>query len=370
MKKSYFILAAVAATFAACSQNDVVTEITENEVPIGFSNVYIDNVTRAINTGAYTTANFETLGNTFGVYGYKTTATQTNYQVFNDVKVEFQTASGSLYDSPNDWVYSPLKYWDKTATSYAFFAYAPHQGDFTGTVAMASASSNGFSITGFKQATSQTDMVDLMTDLTNQANVTSSSASKPLGENDVEFTFGHILSNINVQMAVSEALKSDETDNPVTVNSVTIGAIKMDGEYSYNTSAYSWTLTDPQVTTATTFSATLSGTSPDTYVFASKALKANTVEFTDVPALTDLLFVPQTVDAGYAITVQYKIGDEVFDKTILLSEFKNASNAGLATWQPGYKYTYQIIIGPTPILFDVKTVTDWEDGGTFAFTID
>lgn len=363
MKKSYLILAVVAASFAACSQNDVVTEITETDVLIGFSGTYVDNATRAISTGAYTAANFETLGNTFGVFGYKNTATQTDAQVFNDTEVEYQSGLQTSvgYEATTDWAYSPLKYWDKTATSYNFYAYAPHQSDFTGTVALSGNSANSFSISGFQQATTKADMIDLMTDLTTKASVTTG-----IGTNDVSFTFGHILSNINVKMAVSDALKSDNANNPVTVVSISLGTIKMDGDYAYSSSAYAWTLA------STPHTATFSGTQTSGNVFASDVLTGTTTGYTDVPGLTDLLFVPQAVDAAYAFNVQFKIANEIFDKTILLSEFKNVTDntTGLATWQPGYKYTYQIVIGPTPILFDVQTVSDWADGGTFAFTIE
>ena len=336
----------------------------------------MDNSTRAITKGAYTSSNFETVGNTFGVFALKTTSTQIDYPIFGgttaapaDVEVEYQSgltaAPDGIYEATTDWAYSPLRYWDKTATFYNFYAYAPHQSDFTGTVTLNSSTGdydNAFSISGFQQATSHDDMIDLMTDLTTQKEVTNSTTKK-IGENDVEFTFGHILSNINVKMAVSPALKADNTNNPVTVVSISLGAIKMDGSYAYTSGAYGWTLAGSSTTH------TFEGTQTSGNVFASDALTSTAVGYTDVPDMTDLLFVPQAVDAAYKFTIQYKIGNETFDKEILLSDFKDSSDAGLAPWQPGYKYTYQIVIGPTPILFDVKTVSGWADGGTYSFTI-
>ena len=379
MKKSLYILAA-AAIVAGCSSNDLRNDIVQEEVPIGFTKVYIEKGTKAITTGAYTTANFETVGNTFGVFAFKQTATQTDYSIFGvegegddavikDVEVEYKNGlSTDLYENAKDWAYSPLKYWDKTATEYNFFAYAPHQSDFTGTAALEGSTSDGFSfsITGFKQATTQSSMIDLMTDMTSQKSVTNSTTKK-IGENDVAFTFGHILSNINVEMAVSAALKADKTNNPVTVVSVSLGAIKMDGSYAYSTSSSAWTLASTPTT------ASFAGTQTSGNVFASDALNkvdatAENGGFTAVPAMTDLLFVPQSVDDDYAITIQYKIGVEVFDKTIKLSEFKNGDNS-LATWASGYKYTYRIVIGPNPILFDIAAVSDWGNGGVFTYTI-
>ena len=354
MKKSFLLLIA-AALLAACSSNEMAVELKEK--PIGFSRVYIDKSTKAIRKGPYTTDNFEYVGNTFGVFGYKTTATQTNAKVFNDVKVEYQTGLSAPF-AATDWAYSPLVYWDKTATQYSFFAYAPHSGDFTGTVALGGNDATTFSITGFKQATTVANQIDLMTDLTNQNNVTAN-----IGNNDVKFTFGHILSNINVTMAVSAALKADETDNPVSVETVTLGTITMDGSYAYDSgaSAYKWTLSTSSPTTQL-FSATQSSGN----VFASKALTATPAA---VPGLTGMLMIPQAVNANYEIYVKYKINTEVFERTIKLSDFKK-SGTSLGTWDPGYKYTYNIVIGPTPILFDMDTVADWGDGGTYTYTIE
>ena len=356
MKKSFLLLIA-AALLAACSSNEMAVELKEK--PIGFSRVYIDKSTKAIKTGPYTTANFETVGNTFGVIGYKTTATQANAKVFNDVKVEYKdNLTASYYDGTEDWAYSPLVYWDKTATQYSFFAYAPHSGDFTGTVALGSNDATTFSITGFKQATTVANQIDLMTDLTNQNNVTAN-----IGTNDVKFTFGHILSNINVTMAVSSALKADETDNPVSVVEVTLGTIKMDGSYAYNTDStkYKWALAEPSTTKI--FSATQSSGN----VFASEAL---TTSAANVPGLTGMLMIPQKDVGTYQIYVKYKIKDEVFERTIALSAFKKDVTKILAAWEPGYQYTYNIVIGPTPILFDMNTVSDWGNGGVYTYTIE
>jgi len=358
MKKSFLIAAASAIILAGCSESDTFKPI--EEVPIGFTKVHIENVTKAITPGAYTTANFETEGNTFGVFGYKKTTSQPNALLFNNQKVEYKSGlSTDLYEAAKDWAYTPLKYWDKSANEYNFYAYAPHDGDFTGTVALSSNSENSFSITGFEQANTKSAMIDLMTDLTHNKAV----VGTDIGKNDVAFTFGHILSNINLVMAVSQSLKADETDNPVRVESVKIGTIKLDGDYTYATNAYSWTLKTGSRT------AEFNAAQTEGNVFASTALKASNVEFTNVPDLTDLLFVPQTVDAGYKITIKYFIGNEQFDKEILLSEFKNGNNT-LATWAPGNKYTYQLIIGPNPILFDITGVSDWANGGTYTYTIE
>ena len=370
MKKSLYILAA-AAIVAGCASNDLRNDVVKDS-PIGFTKVYVEK-----NTRAYTDVNsLEQPNNTFGVFGYKTVGTGSSAvesKVFGErdgetagVKVTFGT----------DWTYSPLRYWDKVADHYDFYAYAPHKDQFTATsVTLASNDGTTFAINKFRQTTSQSTMVDLLTDLTSKVNYTSK-------ENDVQFAFSHILSNINIRMAVGADLKGDEANNPVTVTSVSVGAIKMDGSYAYS-SGYKWTLDDPQVTAATTFNATEVSTG---IVFASGSLKAISADKTGggsldaalvdvnasaVKGLTDLLFIPQTVIDDYVINVTYKIQNEVFSKTIKLNEFKKSTDSSVSStiWEPGKRYTYVLIIGPTPILFDVASVGDWADGGTYTYTI-
>lgn len=374
MKKSYLMIAA-AALLVSCYQNDKLTEDSAPQL-IGFSKVYIEKGTKAFQTGAYDMTNFETEGNTFAVFGYKK-ASNVESKVFGERTGEEQ---GVVVTFGTDWSYTPLRYWDKAASNYYFYAYAPSSDKFTGTVALDSNSSEAFSITGFKQSTSQPAMIDLMTDLTSRANVTSST-NKAIGENDVEFTFKHILSNINVLMAVSADLKADSAKNPVIVDSVEIGSIKMDGSYAFS-SGYKWTLADNS--TKQTFEAELNS---NNVVFNSNQLKAHAAAITgggtlpagsvgldSVPQLTDLLFVPQALTANeYVIKVKYHIANEVFHKTISLSSFTKKvedTDTTLDTWEPGYKYNYVLIIGPTPIYFDVTGITDWADGGTYTYTID
>lgn len=399
MKKSVFIIAATALV-VGCAQTDSFRDVNDQESLIAFSKTYIEKGTKAFQYGAYDMSNFETAGNTFAVFGYKTVSSTTT-KVFGERTGETQ---GVVVTFGTDWSYSPLRYWDKTASTYDFYAYAPSSDKFTGTVALASNSSKAFSITGFEQSNSQSTMIDLMTDLTSKNGV-SQSTTKKIGENDVEFVFNHILSNINIKMAISADLKSDETDNPVSVQSISIGAIKLDGTYDDpddddsdndgNDAPYAWTIKNGSRTHSFLATEKSSGT-----VFAAGDLKAATNEkiggaklvdpndytngdqdeqyiadlaakvgLTSVNGLTNLLFIPQTVENDYVITINYKINDEPFEYTIKLTDFKNSSEASLSSWVSGYLYNYVLIIGPTPILFDVSDISEWTSGGTYEYII-
>ena len=131
--KKYFILAAAALSFAACSSDDALTEPkvaqeTAGEVPVAFDAYVPRATTRA---GAYGETNSETAlhGKNFGVFGYYTD--NNDYDQFAipnfmyNQKVTYTTA----------WTYEPIKYWpneygsDAESDDYdkvTFFAYAPY----------------------------------------------------------------------------------------------------------------------------------------------------------------------------------------------------------------------------------------------------
>ena len=78
MKKSYFLMAAAAMMFAACSQSDVLNEVQvqEEAQAIGFS-TYSGKVTRAENNSNSTiTSDLYSHHDDFKVWGYKNTYTE------------------------------------------------------------------------------------------------------------------------------------------------------------------------------------------------------------------------------------------------------------------------------------------------------
>lgn len=377
MKKQLLFLAAVAA-LAACSKTDNFKETAE--APIDFSDVYIEKATKAPFTDV------ESLkASSFGVFGSKTKQDNTVDKVFGKSTAEQNGgAQVSWNTTSSKWTYSPIRYWDKGASSYHFYAYAPYNSVTTGenrllgSVTWSETTANSFKIEGFKQNTTVANMVDILTDLENQANNTSK-------QNTVNFSFKHILSNINFLMAVSPDLKADENDNPVSVNSITVGAVKMDGSYAYVTDAYKWTLAASPTTH------TFQATQENSKVFAQRVLKAmknttgNTLSEeqisstpTAVPGLENLLFVPQalptTTGTEYVVEIEYMIGTETSNRTIKLNEFfkldNNDQKVYASAWESGVKYNYILVIGPTPIEFDVTTISDWAQTDTYEYVIE
>ena len=112
MKKSYLMIAAAAALFAACSDNDTFKEVN-GDVEIGFSSQFAEKTTRAeINADWLVARTSE-----FGVYGYKDNASSA---LFSNEKV-YYPESGALI-----WKHDVIRFWDKAAKdAYDFYAYAP-----------------------------------------------------------------------------------------------------------------------------------------------------------------------------------------------------------------------------------------------------
>lgn len=128
---------AVAATlFVACAGNDTFKEVEIQDVAIGFSSQAVNKVTRA----EITLGQLKTVGQAFGVYGFKGVAgTEGTTNLFTNEKVTYQNVSTG-YD---DWRHPTVRFWDKSASNYNFYAYAPY-----GAYNVTWDNSKGFSFTG------------------------------------------------------------------------------------------------------------------------------------------------------------------------------------------------------------------------------
>lgn len=366
MKTRYLLGGLIALALGACSESAVRTEIEEEETVLGFQAGFVDHSTKAV----YTTESLLNSTASMGVIGYKTTPSVTDFLVFDKQQV---TNNGS-----GVWSYTPQKYWDKMATSYSFYAYVPHS--ISQYVSMAENKADAFKITGFTQNASVSSQTDILTDLTTRNSVKGTAIGQK-----VEFTFHHILANVNFRMAVSSELKSD-TENPVRVVSVKLGngssaeGIVITGDYSVSNGTGVWTI--PSSKSSSEFNATQNnGAVFDSNELCSVVDANGKTQSAPVPGLTELLMIPQTFpvkptdgseDKSYRLTVVYTIGTgeniQEYTKTIPLSDFLNGKDPA-TSWGTDCMYNYILVIGPTPIQFNAADVAGWKDGGTFVYTI-
>ncbi len=221
MKKS-FLLLATAALFAACASDSVRENIAEDQVEIGFS-TYIQKpvASKADNSTAETLNNLEAYHQNFVVNGFKTVA-NAETQVFTDQLVTYNSA-----DDKKVWEYSPVSYWDKSASKYSFYAAAPQTASwgfdedgkyYTISGFVASGKSLALATLDAPNAAAVFGAEDLMiaTDIDNHTTFTTEA---------VNFTFNHILSRFNI------AISTSITDGTVTLKSLTVNGIANTGSF-------------------------------------------------------------------------------------------------------------------------------------------
>ena len=237
MKKSYLMIAAAAALFAACSDNDTFREITNTEGPeISFS-TYAQKATRAENSDSTYTLNLSDHHLSFKVWGFKNTSTDL---VFDGDSVKYANSQ---------WSYINKRYWDKAATTYEFYAFAPHTAPFTfkGVSGIDTQKNGYFTITSAynkagenvspKNSTdpvvvwkdyAETD-VDLMIADTCRL---SGSALKTAQNGQVTLNFIHILSRLNITVKTVPGFDPDEAeDDSIKVSKITISNMSHAGTF-------------------------------------------------------------------------------------------------------------------------------------------
>ena len=260
MKKSYLMIAAAAALFAACSDNDTFKEINNTEGPaINFS-TYAQKATRAENSDENYTLNLEDHHLSFKVWGYKnTTATP----VFDGEEVGYTNSA---------WGYTNTRYWDKAATHYYYYACAPYDANtpfvfngFTPAPANATAEQIATSISSqnagyFTITSSYNKAGDNISPKNSTTAQTSWKGAKTSGTENattdvdlmiadvchltgaqltwgiVQLNFIHILSRLNVTLKYSDDFATANTNNDIiTVNNITIGHMKNAGTFDEST---------------------------------------------------------------------------------------------------------------------------------------
>lgn len=240
MKKSYLTLAAMAMIMASCSNEVLIdNEDGQTDVAIGFS-TFSDKATKGdvdVNT------NLEYYHGTFAVYGTKkSTVDNAISNVFDATKITYQNGA----TTPNDWTYSPYRYWDKQA-NYNFIAVAPNatvvKYTKAATAEVGDAANDfvtvdgGYTLKGQNlQATATTaEIVKGFTGIApgTDTDIMVSVKNAQVGASHdavVNLLFHHILAKLNVTVAKAKVLD----DAVVKVDCIEIAGLDNKGNYSEN----------------------------------------------------------------------------------------------------------------------------------------
>lgn len=377
MKKSYLMLVASAAIFAACSETEKIQENLQDNEPaaIGFTS-YAEKATRG-NTNIAT--NLEFYHNTFAVYG-----TKQNKNDNTDIQYVFggkATAAGAqdgvtcTYQTTEDnvlkdWKYDNPRFWDKQA-DYDFIAYSPVSANnpirYYYNAADAQVGDNGnwfkttaaYTLTGTNlQATATQAEIIKGFNGTGDLDLMISASNPQDGNNHDNFVnlqFRHILSKLNVKIGQAEALHNSD---------VTIKEVKLTGfndQGTYDQSVYDNTA-DPKVSGWT------AGVDDNTYalhytgnqVLDKGQYVAAVFQAGDPYFFIESLVMPQTIaDDDVELTIKYNIKSGTYseDYTYNLDLYDLAA---LRKFYDGYNYYLNITIEPDVIKFDA-TATLWDN---------
>ena len=351
MKKLFFFAAIASVAFASCVKNDPAPSVTEQQ-EIAFVAPVVGPQTKVYGEIGATYNTDES----FDVWCVHNTADITEWggtAYFSNIPATYNAGLGG-------WTLSPKYYWPATG-KLSFVALSP---SLTNTTAYDHA--NGFQITAaWSQGANQDAIVDLMyseptfncekSSFVNVVNNDDDDDSGNYKYNGVDINFKHALSYIlfNVKTTADYSATTKFKLNTITLSGV------------YTTGTFNQKALDPW--TEDTAGAT------GTYVAYTNL---SGLEFDDTPAVhaaaaagKEIILLPQELTAGQQkITVNYQISTDNGTTWINQVQEVDLKNATVPAWEMGKKYTYNLSIGMTEIIFD-PAVTYWDEvaGGDITF---
>lgn len=381
MNKYLFIIA-TAAIVASCAGNDTFKkDIQNNTDAISFTS-YTDKQTRATeNSDAQNKWDFFNHHETFQVWGYKNTS---ETAVFDGDVVT--VASDGAATPTYTYTYSPLRFWDKAATTYEYYAAAP-----SGTDGGWTFNPNGLVAANITAESGQnkgyftTSSILTPANLSTSSNLVYTTSFKGSGDIDkliaekstvpyanfkskVNLLFIHILSRLNVTIKADENLvapASDVNKQKIVMTSLEVKNLNAFGKFSEATAP---------VATGTIARWSEQGT-PRDYTAV-----ANTELTKDAQWVLQSLVIPQ--DAAYeAVALDGKAHDAIAavlyadvdeynaaKKTSLTASEFDALTDAAKTKTPGASSVAAVSTSSKPYLVLTYTIQQTHDGTGTAIT--
>lgn len=368
--KKYIALAAVAAMMASCADNTVKTEIQDDIVEIGFANSFVDNATKADITMDWMKTVNATNGK-FGVFGYKGTTS-----IFSNEKVTYEDRPTNHGKTP-DWFHPTVRYWDKSATNYSFYAYAPYM---TSGVSESNGVITFSNLSIFKEISATgVDDICLATPVQNIGYKDCLDASSTL-DGHVTFTFNHILAKIAFKFKtnIPEINTSDKTGATITVTKVEL-ATPVGTDASWSQTNNSGIAGTTSYTTYTANSTTTDGVTTYNYNLTQYDNATGAALTSEASTLTngkEYAVVPvNATKTSHAINVKvtYNIeyGDGVKETGCVAT---GAIKDGAATpsdiaFASNTLYNVTVTVGPATIEFDVDKVESYTENNAANVTV-
>ena len=354
MKKSQLILAAALVALAACSKENVVSNVNLESNEIGFTAV-ARMATKANN--AIITGTTYATDNTFKVWGWQSPAG--DYSEFaEDAASNFMSNliiswTGGYDNRAEAWRNADNYYYWPFTGKISFLAVHPS------TVAP---STTGWDATSDKPKASFADYTISSANKTVDLMLANNDGSRR--SDALPMVFNHALSQIQFRARTNEDYSHDVT---FTLNSVTLNNIDLSGDLAYANSAFTWSdnaaQTEDWAYYATAQEVTYAATDANAALYGDANVMIPQAANADDPATADVL-------EGTTITIGYTMeqtGSAPITGTVTVAapwtkvkegatEYNPAE--AIAAWEPGKKYNYTLNFKLNEILFD-PTVTDW-----------
>lgn len=372
------MLAAAALMFAACAQFDTVNEVPESEPQaIGFD-TYAQLPTRATeNSDRDYSTDLQTHHTTFKVWASKQLEDNSYVAVYpktNPGEVSYTTV----------WAADPLKYWDKSAKNYQFYAAAPYAINWAYNESVLDDGSTGYITltSGYSLAGTTNDNIASKTNSLTNTWLGSSGADKDLmiaaackvekatynvdDPDAVGLNFIHILSKLNIAVKTTE-------DNVVLKALNVCGLNNTSASFNENTDIDGDTDFDNDDMTALQSGshkrwATATGSYTlglgDELALTKDASAVYTHEYLVMPQLQTRqddcngLGTEPAHDAY--IYIEYTLGGELYKTYYGLAEAFAIAKGSTLPFNEGWQNTLTITIQPDAIVFSGK-VAVWGD---------
>lgn len=360
--KKFFLLAAATITIIGCSQNDVLNEIEQPEVLIGFKDAYIGKKTKAGEVNSIAT--LQTNNGTMKVWGWKTVSGSVT-RVFNGQLV---TYNANYAPTNTNWEYSPLKYWDMEASNYKFYAVSPSTTKLT-----INETSRIISGTGLEQ-------VQILEDMNGASKKTSANTTaidylvatavdkEPKGnatDGDVSFAFSHILSKLTVKVKTDTEFANTGTDYPqIKMTDLSIKLVGMCPDFIQKTAGS----LSPLATGGDTWSGTaMSETSYTCFDVDGTTVQNPQLLTEDAVSIASYLVTPTATGTTpathtFKVTVEYDIYYSASEHEHFKATDKSIST--LTSFVQNTANTVIITVKPQAIYFDVESVGSRTDNAS------
>ena len=330
MKKILLTLTALAA-LVSCSKDEIVE--SQPAQAIGFSNIFIENSTRAAYDGSYkyngTTGNLEQ----FHVYGTVTNANSETANIFYKQLVELKNDA---------WVYNPIQYWIP-GNKYNFTAIA--DGNIEG--ATSTTTDNNYNMPASITVTDASKQKDILLAKSKQDIV-----GLAQGNEKVAFTFDHLMSK--AKFTVQNSITTEKYTYMVTDVKITNAAksATYDLASGWGASTGTYPLAFGDVVTASTESGTVASWANDAIAPKGGSKESN----------FERLLIPTQAGENTTTAVTVSFDCELFYDGVSISKTNDKTATATVKLEPGHAYNFKIVLSAPgePIQFTVTKINDWD----------